>query len=201
MKQKNYIGIIEASKYCGVSRPTFRKWVAEGIVDAYITPGGTAKIPVDGLLKMMKAQGIPIPEELTVKHSRRILLVDDDKGVLSILSKTLKLVGEFDITEADNGIDACLKIGNLKPDLIVMDLRMPKMDGHELLREIQKSDIASKVKIIVISGYPEDLDEDYLYGAGVSAFFEKPIEISSFNQVVIKLLDLPQKSAHKAAKS
>lgn len=201
MKQKNYIGIIEASKYCGVSRPTFRKWVAEGIVDAYITPGGTAKIPIDGLLKMMKSQGIPIPDDLTDKNSHRVLIVDDDPKIRDILSKSLSLVADFDITEAGNGIDACIKIGNIRPDLIIMDLRMPKMDGQELLKEIQKSDIASKVKIIVISGYPEDLDEEYLKASGVSAFFEKPVEISDFNGVVVKLLDLPPKKFSKAARS
>lgn len=201
MNQKNYIGIIEASKYCGVSRPTFRKWVAEGIVDAYITPGGTAKIPIDGLLKMMKSQGIPIPDDLLSKHRHRILLVDDDRSILDILARSLALIGEFEIIEACNGIDACLKIGNLKPDLIIMDLRMPRMDGHELLREIQKSEIASKVIVIVISGYSEDLDEGYLSQTGVSAFFEKPIEIFEFNETVRKLLDIPQGKAAMAAKS
>jgi len=97
---------------------------------------------------------------------KKILLVEDENVVINILKK--KFVEEgYDISMARNGIEGLEKMREIKPDLILLDIVMPKMNGFEVMEEMQKDSELKKIPVIVISnsGQPVELDKAIKLGA------------------------------------
>ncbi|MDY6863597.1 MAG: response regulator [Thermodesulfobacteriota bacterium] len=187
MIKEDWIGTIEAAKFCSVSRPAFRKWIDQGLIDAYITPGGTARVPVRGLIKTMKNHRMPIPDELTRLCYTRILIVDDEEEHRNIIIQALADNESYKTETAENGYEACILMGDFRPDLIIIDLMMPLMNGVGLLKEIRANSITKNAKIIVITGHPESSEAEEIIKIGVDAFFPKPIKLFELKQKIEEL--------------
>ena len=94
-----------------------------------------------------------IPVELKLVSGRPIVLVvDDDELVLRSLARQLTARGRWEVLTASSGYDALLIIGQRVPDLVVLDLVMPRVDGFEVCRSIKKSEATKKVKVIAVTG-------------------------------------------------
>ncbi len=113
----------------------------------------------------------------------RILIVDDDMGVLSTLSEILELEGYSTIAQACNGLEGLEKYKELRPDLVLMDMEMPVMDGYESSREIKAFD--PEANILILTGNPDasqarkTVEEGY---AGV--LLKKPVKWSELGQII-----------------
>ena len=84
---------------------------------------------------------------------KTILLVDDDNDLLENTAFMIKNIG-YDVITAENGIDAVEKYKEIKPNLVIMDIKMPEMDGYDAFFKIKKYDIEAKV--ILITAYAID---------------------------------------------
>lgn len=93
-----------------------------------------------------------------MKEKIHILIVDDDTFFLDMYSMRFKTAG-YEVTTASNGKNALEKLQTVIPDIILLDLTMPVMDGFETLKQIQKEDRLKKVKVIMLTnkGEPEDI--------------------------------------------
>lgn len=115
-----------------------------------------------------------------------ILIVEDGDDILEIMNKTFQLIVNK-IYLAENGLEAINIYNTHKPDIILTDIRMHKMDGKELIKEIRKKD--KRIPIIVISAYEDDLDDNEK--KEVQAIVRKPINfinlIQTIDECVIKL--------------
>ena len=176
MSEDEWIGTTEAARFCGVSRPAFKKWIDKGFVEAYVTPGGTARIPVLGLVKTMQKHKMPVPEELLRLQYTRVLVVDDDeenrKAVVSILEGN----AGYQIEIAKNGYEACIRIGDIKPDIIVFDPMVSLLNGAEFMKEIRRNPITRSIRVIVVTGYTESPEVGQIMGMKVDGLFSKPVE-------------------------
>jgi putative two-component system response regulator len=109
-----------------------------------------------------------------------ILVVDDDDMnrllIKSILSRML-----YQVSEAFDGIDAWEKMGSLLPDLILLDLSMPRMGGFELIHKLKNDPVKKNIPIMIISGHDEPADRVKAVEAGADDFLSKPLE-----QVILK---------------
>jgi len=97
---------------------------------------------------------------------KKILLVEDDVFMLELLSEKLRKSG-FDVSVATNG-EECLKIlESLKPDLVLLDVVMPKLDGFDVLRRIKSSQDSSSVPVVILSnlGQKEEIERAMSLGA------------------------------------
>ncbi|MDI3256654.1 MAG: response regulator [Kyrpidia sp.] len=113
--------------------------------------------------------------------SRRILVVDDQFGIRALLKELLEQDG-YTIYQAANGPGAIQVVQDQRPDLIILDMKIPGMDGLEILRHIRAID--RDVKVIMMTAYGElDLlrEADEL---GVMAHFTKPFDIEVLRQVI-----------------
>jgi len=81
----------------------------------------------------------------------RILVVDDDENVRELLKSRLK-AGGYHVTMADNGLEAISMMKKRSPDLIIMDVYMPNLDGLSLFQEIQSNDELRDIPVLVLSG-------------------------------------------------
>ena len=113
----------------------------------------------------------------------KILLVDDEKEFVETLSERIRM-RDHDSAVALNGEQALKKIDDDLPDVVVLDLKMPGMDGMEVLRRIRKA--YPKVQVIMLTGHGSEKDEEEARKLGVFEYLQKPIDIETLMKKVKK---------------
>ena len=116
----------------------------------------------------------------------RILLVDDVADNRDILVRRLQKKG-YDVVEAIDGIDACEKAAAIVPDLILMDMQMPRMDGYEATRHIKAQSATADVPVIGLTAHAMSGDRERTLEAGCDEYETKPVE---FPQLLNKIQTL-----------
>lgn len=116
-----------------------------------------------------------------------ILIVDDSRTSRKILKEILTEAGHEIVGEGLNGEEGYLKFKELKPDLVTLDITMPKLDGIEALQLIKKSDENAKVVMITAAGQKEKMIQAIKYGA--AEFIAKPYEPGDVKDVISKVLN------------
>ena len=102
----------------------------------------------------------------------KILIVDDTPSTLDVLSTELKNIEHSEIRTADNGMAALMEVGNFHPDIILLDIMMPGMDGAEVCKRIKEKE--THIKIIAMSGLASN--KEPALAAGADIFLEKPFK-------------------------
>ena len=121
-------------------------------------------------------------------QASKILVVDDDNAIRQMLIEALTMDHQYLVEEASNGIEASIKLGTYRPDLLILDIFMPEMDGLELCRIISSEPELSEMKVIVTTGYPEHPKLDEIIALGYTNIFSKPFDLLNFVQAVGKIL-------------
>lgn len=105
----------------------------------------------------------------------RILLVDDEVDIVSTVEFRLKAC-EFDVTTAGNGKEALEKAAKEKPDLILLDINMPVMDGHEMLQRLRSRPDLKDTPVIMLTAYSDRRDVSKAAELGISDYVTKPFD-------------------------
>lgn len=120
--------------------------------------------------------------------AREILIVEDDKGFAKAVVRTLEGEGYGCRTAAD-GVAALAEVRSKKPDLVVLDLLLPKKDGRSVLKELRKSVETKRIPVVVMSGiFPKRSSEREFVDAGAQAFLEKPFPARTLLETVLNLI-------------
>lgn len=120
--------------------------------------------------------------------AKRLLVVDDDPGLLLAVSDTLRAEG-YDVTTARRGAEALVRVAEMLPDLIISDIRMPGMDGYQLVRNLRSNARTRLVPIIFLSAKDETTDRIQGFRTGVDAYLTKPFEPEELGAVVAGILN------------
>jgi len=172
----------DIAKYCNVTPRTVAQWINEGKIEAYRTPGKHARVQKDQFLNFCDEFDIPVPDEFKKGEEKvRILIVDDDKAMVESIKRALAPEKEYSVDFAYDGFEAGQKFITHKPDLIILDIRMPKVDGLQLCSAIRADPNNSHVKIFVISGMVDDTMAQKVLKLGANDYLSKP-----FNNKVLK---------------
>ncbi len=187
--------IPQAARYCAVNRMSMWRWVKSGYIPASVTPGGHHRIHVEDLSAFLRERGM---YPLARKHfpRKKILIVDDDSHIRRILTRTLTGQG-FETENATDGFEAGFKIIQFKPDLLILDLIMPGIDGFEVCRSVRKNPATAHIKILAYTGYSTVENREQILKAGADAFFVKPAERSTLLESIKKLLNIPAEQRQK----
>ncbi|OGR84084.1 MAG: hypothetical protein A2636_02275 [Elusimicrobia bacterium RIFCSPHIGHO2_01_FULL_64_10] len=118
---------------------------------------------------------------------KRILVVDDDRDMSFILNELLEAAG-YAVDRATDGEDALACLGKARPDLVVTDVMLPKMNGWGLCRRIKEDPETGSVPILVITAKGGEVDEMMSYESGANAHIAKPFDNEHFLKVVRDLL-------------
>jgi DNA-binding response OmpR family regulator len=118
----------------------------------------------------------------------RILVVDDDPVILRLIEVNLDLEG-FDVETADRGEDAIAKARNNSPDLIILDLMMPEMNGWELAERLQKDQKTHGIPLVFLSARTQDEDRRRGEELGVAGYVTKPFDPSDLVATIRKLTE------------
>src|SRR6185503_17085262 len=121
-------------------------WIEQSLLPSYRTPGGHRRIRHDDLLAFLRKHEMPTPASL-FEGKFSVLIVDDEHGIIDILQTFLQRQGGYEIASASDGITALIEVGRVKPDLLILYINIPGVDGVEVCRRI-KADSSNKTAII-----------------------------------------------------
>lgn len=190
MKKNKFMKTSEAADYLGVSRSSITNWVRQEVLEAASTPGGHYLFSQEQLDNFANERGMSIPETVETEANFRILSIDDDKEFREFVSEALEVYSGYELKEAEDGMQGALLVGTWRPDLVIVDLRMPNMNGVEFCRLLKKDKSTDRVKIIIASAYLSPEVKEEVTSLGVDAILEKPVRLASFVATVGKLTDL-----------
>src|SRR5688572_21112910 len=118
----------EAAKICKVSQQTIIRCFDNGSLKGFRVPGSRfRRIPRDALFSFMRENGIPTDD--LESASRKVLIVDDDVDLVEMLVDVFKRDGSFEIKTANNGFEAGMLVKEFRPDLVVLDVMLPDING------------------------------------------------------------------------
>jgi excisionase family DNA binding protein len=179
----------EAAKICKVSQQTIIRCFDNGQLKGFRVPGSRfRRIPREALYKFMKDNGIPT--DALESGKRKVLLVDDDVELVELMTKVLEEDGRFEVRIASNGFDAGMMVKEYRPDLIVLDVMLPDINGKEVCHRVRADNTLEDVRILCISGMIEEDKVHELKLSGADDFLHKPFDIEELIDRMCNLLEI-----------
>jgi excisionase family DNA binding protein len=179
----------EAAKICKVSQQTIIRCFDNGQLKGFRVPGSRfRRIPREALYKFMRDNGIPT--DALESGKRKVLLVDDDVELVELMNKFLDEDGRFEVRIASNGFDAGLMVKEYRPDIIVLDVMLPDINGKEVCHRIRADSTLEDVRILCISGMIEEDKVQELRLAGADKFLHKPFDVEELIDEMCALLEI-----------
>ena len=179
----------EAAKICNVSQQTIIRCFDSGQLKGFRVPGSRfRRIPRDVLFKFMKENGIPT--DALESGKRKALVVDDDLDLVELIRDVLEADGRFEVRTANNGFDAGMMVKEYRPDVIVLDVMLPDINGQEVCQRVRGDSTMDDTRIICISGMVESDKIEDVKKAGADDFMQKPFDADALVGRVCKLLDM-----------
>jgi len=190
MTQKTYYTNFEISQMCGVNPTKVQNWIKEQKLPAFQTPDGDMRISRDDLIAFLKKFGMPIPQELD-STPPFVLIVDDEIDVLNLIEELMSSSSpHLEIAKAQGGNEALLIIDERKPELLILDLNMPGMNGYEVCNILKSKPGTKNIGIVAISGDQNPDVRKRIMKEGADLFFTKPMDIIEFRNSCLELLNL-----------
>jgi excisionase family DNA binding protein len=179
----------EAAKICKVSQQTIIRCFDSGQLKGFRVPGSRfRRIPRDQLYAFMRDNGIPT--DLLESGKRKVLIVDDDQELVELITDVLVKDGRFEVRSVNNGFDAGMMVKEYRPDIIVLDIMLPDINGKEVCQRVRSDPSLDDVRIICISGMVEEDKVSELRAAGADDFMHKPFEVERLVERMCQLLDM-----------
>jgi excisionase family DNA binding protein len=179
----------EAAKICKVSQQTIIRCFDSGQLKGFRVPGSRfRRIPRDQLFAFMKDNGIPT--DALESGKRKILIVDDDEDLVELISDVFVRDSRFEVRTTNNGFDAGMLVKEFRPDIVVLDVMLPDINGKEVCQRVRSDKTLDDVRIICISGMIEQDKVADLKAAGANDFMQKPFSVDKLMERVCELLEL-----------
>ncbi|MEX2174626.1 MAG: response regulator [Pirellulaceae bacterium] len=189
MSTKTVFTTGEAAKICKVSQQTIIRCFDNGSLKGFRVPGSRfRRIPRNELFSFMRDNGIPT--DALESGKRRLLIVDDDQELVELMVDTFARDGRFEIKTANNGFDAGMLVKEFRPDLVVLDVMLPDINGKEVCQRVRADSTLEQVKVICISGMVEQDKVADLRAAGADDFMQKPFTIDRLLDRCCDLLEM-----------
>jgi len=172
---------------CQVTIPTVKRWIREGHLAAFRTMGGHYRVTAEAFDRFRTARHIPLVDAAP-EESPKVLIVDDDPTTLAMLADALTWVGRYKVEVAQDGYEGLIRVGGFRPDVLVLDIRMPGLNGFQVCQRIKADPATRSTRILAISGYVEGDTTTRVFEAGADAFLEKPIDLARLRGEVDRLV-------------
>lgn len=176
----------EVADICKVSQQTVIRCFDSGRLHGFRVPGSRfRRIPRESLIAFMKANQIPMDALETGK--KRVLVVDDDDAVIEMFNDLLLRDGRFEVQTATTGYDAGILTEQYRPDVLLLDFKLPDVNGNVVCRTVRANPNYKHMRIIIISGVADPDEVAELRASGADEFIRKPFDIHT---VINRIADL-----------
>ena len=169
--EPDWLTLGQAAKYLGVAQSTIRKWSDSGRVPAFYTPGGHRRYRRGDLDAFLERSGPGRGRTGPV-----VLVVDDDPSVRQIVRANLEAEG-YAVREAGSADEGLASLEEEPPDLLLLDVMMPEVDGWEMLRRVQERFGVGAIPVLVFSGTVEERAVADAAARGARGFLGKPFDL------------------------
>jgi len=184
LEDKEFYTTGDISRWCETPYITILSWIRKGKIISNKTPGGHHRIIRDDFIAFLTEYGYPLPESLCTYKRDRILIADDDELVIDLLRQGLE--EEYEVVTAANGFYAAMAIVEHRPNLIILDIDMPGINGIDICKHLKARENTMRIKIIGITGTELAVE---LLKAGANDCMHKPIDIDELRHRVKTLLE------------
>lgn len=158
-----------------VSNQAVVNWINRGILRSDKTPGGHRRIDPIELRDFLKERNLRIPKAL-MRNYLSILIVDDDPSVTESLREEIgQLMPLCRIITANDGYRAGESVATEDPDIVILDLYMPGLNGFEVCRRIKSNPVTADIRVIAITSFPSIEAESEIREAGACCCLAKPV--------------------------
>lgn len=168
-----------------VSPITVRKWAQDGDLKAVTTPGGHRRFKWADIQDFSKKRELKL---LTVSNKKiNLLIVDDDRTLSGYLAEVFSIYPDFiNVEVANDGFEAGSKLESFRPDIVLLDLMMPGIDGVTVCQQIKNNPENAAIRIIAMTGFHTPENEHRILNAGAEICLKKPID----KQLLLELTGL-----------
>jgi len=186
----------EAAEICKVSQQTIIRCFDSGRLTGFRVPGSKfRRIPREELIRFMRANGIPL--EILEGSRKRVLVVDDDVQILDLFVDVLGRDGRFEVRTATNGYDAGMLTESFEPHAVILDYKLPDINGNIVCQRIRAKPETKDTKIVFISGVVDREEIAALLKAGGDEFIKKPFDIRVLIARLTELLGMNAPAAER----
>jgi CheY-like chemotaxis protein len=181
------VGLV--AKICRVSKKTVLNWIYKDALKAFTTFGGHYRIWPGDLKDFIVKAGLDVPFQFVDERKTTFLIVDDDPVYSNLLKETLcARFPSADVVMSDDGYEALILIGERKPQLLFLDLRMPKVDGFQVLELLRQRNKDHSMKVVILSAYLDEEIRARLRDHAVDQAWDKGDNVTMMLASIEKLL-------------
>lgn len=180
--QETYCTTREAAKMLHVSLRTVQLWVESGVLRAWKTDGGHRRLALSSVNEVIQKRMGKVAPPAAASDAFDVLVLEDDEDMAKLYRMTMESWQlPVRITFVSSVFEALLVIGRGEPDLLITDLKMPEVDGFEIIRLLRNDPVLKDLEIVVITGLkPEEIAERGSLPEGITTF-TKPV---AFDQLL-----------------
>ena len=174
-KPKRYWGTQRVARVLQVTPATVAAWIDQGHLKGHKTPTGRRRVESVDLMAFLRAHQMPVPSELVGGRERDVVVVvEDDISYLKALVRTLaRDAPEVEVVEARTAMDGLLEIGRLKPNLVVLDYRLPDLNAVQVVERLLDPSRRLTWDVMVVTGGMPMEAEEQLRRVGVRTIVQK----------------------------
>ena len=178
MAAKRNLSTFDVAGILEVDPGSVANWIDGGLLKAHRTPGGHRRVAVDDLVKFLRDHNMPVPEGL-VSKGVSIVVVDDEPPMTRMIAQAIQAEHpDYAVAEAQDGFRAGSLVTMLRPDVVLLDLRMPGMDGFEVCRLIKSNEATAHATVIAMTAYPTDEARLRILECGAAMVLTKPLDMA-----------------------
>ena len=179
----------EAAQICRISQQTIIRCFDRGELKGFLVPGSKfRRIPRESLIKFMKQNKIPL-DQIDSAQSK-VLLVEDDREIVDLLTDVLKADGRFEVKSTGSGYEAGLLTEKFRPDVLVLDYLLPDINGNVVCQTVRSNPDLAATKIIIVSGVIDKKEVNGLLANGADEFIQKPFDVHHLVNRISALLGI-----------
>jgi len=180
---KKYLTPKEVAEMLRVSPITLRQWAQKGMLSFTTTAGGHRRYVAKDVETFKDSYGI---ESHAAASSPRILIVDDDDSVRDMLIDMISEdIENSEIESATDGFDAGSKVQSFKPDIVLLDLMMPGLNGIEVCKRLKNNELTRDIRVIAMTGYPSEENIREIIDAGAECCLSKPFRRTTLREILL----------------
>jgi len=178
----------EAARLCGLSHMTVIRRFDCGDLRGFRVPGSKfRRIPRKSLIEFASRHGIPLADAVVSgdlagviggrsSGGRKVLIVEDDRRMADLMEKIMTADG-WQVRVARNGFDAGFMAGTFLPDMILLDIMLPGIDGRQACRMIRENPRLAQIKILAVTALRDQQSIDQIMEAGADGYLAKPFSL------------------------